>query len=94
LSRKANDVHQFAVQHKFTNPNNGGTSTRVFAFVGAYTSETAIPGTIVWMANNTAPTNAGPHVVGFAPAQSAVTFQKVSNCPPERCGRQARRARR
>jgi len=86
LSRKANDVHQFAVQHKFTNPTNGATVTRVFAFVGAYTSETAIPGTVVWMANSTTPTNTGQHLAGFAPTQTAVTFQKVSKCPPERCG--------
>ena len=77
LSRRANDVHQFGIENKFTDPN-GGTLTRVIAFVGAYTSETTIQGTVVRMANNIVPTNTGQHFQGFPPVQAAVTFQKVS----------------
>ena len=85
LSRRANDVHQFAVEDKF-NTANGGTGTRIVAFVGAYTSETTIKGTVLRMANNSVPTTASDHMSGFPPVQIDVTFQKVSNCPPERCG--------
>ena len=86
MSRRANDVHQFAVENKF-NGANGGTVTRIVGFVGAYTSETTIKGTVVRMANNSVPTTASEHMNGFPPVQIDVTFQKVSNCPPERCGR-------
>lgn len=71
------DVHQCGIQDKLTNPN-GATLTRIFAFVGAYTSETTIPGTVVRMANNIVPTTEGQYMVGFAPVQAPVTFQKVS----------------
>jgi hypothetical protein len=78
VSRRARDVHQFGVEDKTTNPN-GSTTTRVVAFMGVYASEDMIQGTLVRMANSVVPTNnGGRHFQGFAPVQTAVTFQKVS----------------
>jgi hypothetical protein len=76
LSRKANDVLQFGIQHKFNGPD-GATQTRVFAFVGAYAGDTTIPGTIARMANNVVPTAVdAQHMQGFTPVQTALTLQR------------------
>ena len=76
VGRRAKDVHQFGIETKF-NGANGSTVSRIVAFVGAYTSENTIHGTVLRMANNIVPTNAGHHMNGFPPVQTAVTFLKV-----------------